>query len=446
MTDLMLQLLLPLPCSRMPPQCGAMEASGQRTSPQATSFSPGAAIQELVLELEQQRREQELELGLNTLSVSGRVASEGVSVGHSEGKTVSEGSSSGSLASLLSLWEGLVPTMLLEREASYNNWKKSFNDLQKREMNEERFAVLSTNVAESSSNIMLNRYNNVLAYDQSRVVVTHDDKEIYVNANIVKVPAAGRNYILSQGPLDCTVDDFWLMCHQQNSDTIVMLCNCVEMDRQKSAKYWPEEVGDTLLLGDTREGLGLEVSLDEEEDMGHYVTRTFTLTDQVSGEERKIRHFHYTDWPDFNVPKSPDCFLEFLLAVRRSGCFSESGGPPVVHCSAGIGRSGTLCLVDSCLVMAEAGTDLSLSTVLETLLEMRTQRMGLIQTEDQLRFSVEALVVGVHRLLGEELGGARSTSGSKRLKSSEGDSGEEGDADGEEAQKPEAKKQKNSES
>ena len=106
MTDLMLQLLLPLPCSRMPPQCGAMEASDQRTSPQATSFSPGAAIQELVLELEQQRREQELELGLNTLRVGGREVSEGVSVGHSEGNTVSDGSSSGSLASLLSLWEG----------------------------------------------------------------------------------------------------------------------------------------------------------------------------------------------------------------------------------------------------------------------------------------------------------------------------------------------------
>ena len=93
------------------------------------------------------------------------------------------------------------------------------------------------------------------------------------------------------------MDDFWLMVQQQNSDTIVMLCNCVEMHKEKSAKYWPEEVGDTLLLGENRKGVDLEVltnyhgrvqyslsqvRLDSEENRGHYICRTFTLTDQVS--------------------------------------------------------------------------------------------------------------------------------------------------------------------
>lgn len=328
----------------------------------------------------------------------------------------------------------LVPTMKLEREASYNNWRTTFVDLQKQATKDERFTSLSTNVAQNNSNISLNRYYNVLPFDQTRVVVTHDEKEIYINANTVKVPEAGRNYILTQGPLESTVDDFWLMCQQQNSDTIIMLCNCVELHKEKSAKYWPEEVGDTLLLGESRMGLGLEVCLESEEDRGHYITRTLTLTDQVSGEERQIKHFHYVDWPDFNVPKSPDCFLEFLLAVRRSGCFSESGGPPVVHCSAGVGRSGTLCLIDSCLVLAENGTELSVTLVLEMLQLMRTQRFGLIQTHEQLRFSIEAIVLGVKKLQREDL---KSSNCGKRLKSRDGEScGEE----------LEVKRRKNSES
>ena len=119
-----------------------------------------------------------------------------------------------------------------------------------------------------------------------------------------------------QGPLDCTVDDFWLMVQQENSDTIVMLCNCIEMHKEKSAQYWPEKVGHTLLLGENREGVDLEVKglisqqrwpniwkhrifedikvrvddsilclsqvqLDSEEDRGHYFCRTFTLNDKV---------------------------------------------------------------------------------------------------------------------------------------------------------------------
>jgi tyrosine-protein phosphatase non-receptor type 1 len=75
------------------------------------------------------------------------------------------------------------------------------------------------------------------------------------------------------------------------------------------------------------------------------------LTDNDSGNSRDILHFHYTTWPDFGVPQSPTVFLRFLNKVRRSGALDESVGPPVVHCSAGIGRSGTFCLVDTCLIL-----------------------------------------------------------------------------------------------
>lgn len=140
-----------------------------------------------------------------------------------------------------------------------------------------------------------------------------------------------------------------------------------------------------------------------------------------SKESREIMHFHYTMWPDFGVPQSPTAFLQFLADVRQSGTLDQSVGPPVIHCSAGIGRSGTFCLVDSCLVLVRYQNHLFLSfsskyspffsihfqieenglnsvNVRDVLLEMRRHRMGLIQTPDQLRFSYEAIIEGAKQL------------------------------------------------
>ncbi|KAH8018418.1 hypothetical protein HPB51_006040 [Rhipicephalus microplus] len=119
----------------------------------------------------------------------------------------------------------------------------------------------------------------------------------------------------------------------------------------------------------------------------------------MSGQKRVVLHLHYTTWPDFGVPESPAAFLAFLQAVRESGALDVDVGPPVVHCSAGIGRSGTFCLVDSCLVLIEAnGGRLDRVDVQEVLLEMRKYRMGLIQTPDQLRFSYLAILEGARAL------------------------------------------------
>lgn len=133
--------------------------------------------------------------------------------------------------------------------------------------------------------------------------------------------------------------------------------------------------------------------------------------------------FHYTTWPDFGVPSTPRAFLHFLQVVRDSGALESNVGPPIVHCSAGIGRSGTFCLVDSCLLMVIAtfgvgliigfsvfhgvahSTHLHLQmeqgkqvNIKKILLDMRRFRMGLIQTADQLRFSYLAIMEGVSQL------------------------------------------------
>ena len=115
------------------------------------------------------------------------------------------------------------------------------------------------------------------------------------------------------------------------------------------------------------------------------------MTNTDTEESRDVLHFHYTTWPDFGVPSCPDTFLEFLGAVRESGSLDSSEGPAVVHCSAGIGRSGSFILVDSCLLEAETEGPETVN-IKQRLLDMRTFRMGLIQTEDQLKFSYQAII------------------------------------------------------
>ena len=115
------------------------------------------------------------------------------------------------------------------------------------------------------------------------------------------------------------------------------------------------------------------------------------LTSTTENETRDVLHFHYTTWPDFGVPSCPDTFLEFLGAVRESGSLESDAGPAVVHCSAGIGRSGSFVLVDSCLLEAETAGPEAVN-IKQRLLDMRTFRMGLIQTDDQLKFSYQAII------------------------------------------------------
>ena len=117
-----------------------------------------------------------------------------------------------------------------------------------------------------------------------------------------------------------TVDDFWLMVYQQNSSTVCMLCNCIEMSRDKSWQYWPLVVGHIIVLGESREVMGLKVTMVNSEDRGRYIIKAFNLTNSstVIGVKRTIKQYHYMTWPDLMVPKSPGQFLECLLDVRKT--------------------------------------------------------------------------------------------------------------------------------
>lgn len=302
-------------------------------------------------------------------------------------------------------------------------WPIIFQKLQ----NKSRYKAeeFSLRAAKDPLNIHLNRYRDVAPYDHSRILLKEGETD-YINASLVEgsalvmpasdddgvakkeaspdfalpmEPSQYRRYILTQGPLQTTACHFWQMVWEQNSLAIIMLNKVMEKGVTKCAQYWPNgKVNydhDSYLFEET----GFKVTLLQQDEERFFTVRRFLLEYLPTGASREVLHFHYTAWPDFGVPDSPAAFLHFLLAVRQSGALDQHVGPPIVHCSAGIGRSGTFCLVDSALVQIEAKKNLNVVNVTELLIHMRRFRMGLIQTFDQLRFSYVAIIEGGRRLL-----------------------------------------------
>ncbi|XP_035502114.1 tyrosine-protein phosphatase non-receptor type 1-like [Scophthalmus maximus] len=241
-----------------------------------------------------------------------------------------------------------------------------------------------------------NRYRDVSPFDHSRICLQLGANN-YINASLITVEEAQRNYILTQGPLPNTCGHFWEMVWEQRSRGVVMLNRVVEKGSVKCAQYWPQREERDAIFDDT----GFKLTLVSEDVKSYYTVRQLELVNLSTQETREILHFHYTTWPDFGVPESPASFLNFLFKVRESGCLSSDQGPVVVHCSAGIGRSGTFCLVDTCLLLMSIRKDSSSVRIRDVLLEMRRYRMGLIQTADQLRFSYVAVNEGAKYIKGD---------------------------------------------
>ncbi|XP_053100694.1 tyrosine-protein phosphatase non-receptor type 2 isoform X3 [Hemicordylus capensis] len=251
-------------------------------------------------------------------------------------------------------------------------------------------------VAKYTENRNRNRYRDVSPYDHSRVILQNTDND-YINASMVVNEEAQRNYIVTQGPLPNTCCHFWLMVWQQKTKAVVMLNRIVEKDSVKCAQYWPAKQEELMMFSET----GFCVRLKSEDVKSYYTVRQLQLENTNIHESRIIFHFHYTTWPDFGVPESPASFLNYLFKVRESGSLNPEHGPAVIHCSAGIGRSGTFLLVDTCLVLMEKREDPFSVDIKQVLLNMRKYRMGLIQTPDQLRFSYMAVIEGAKYIMGD---------------------------------------------
>ncbi|XP_068715999.1 tyrosine-protein phosphatase non-receptor type 4-like isoform X2 [Montipora foliosa] len=239
-------------------------------------------------------------------------------------------------------------------------------------------------VARKPENLPRNRYRDILPYDDTRVKLIQG-KNNYVNANYVtmEIPARGvkNRYIAAQGPLEKTCGDFWQMVWEQEASLIVMLTTTVERGRVKCHQYWPE--GDeTLTFG------SLEIICTKIRDFSpSYIYREMYVTDSKSLRSRVVVQLQYIAWPDHDVPDDSSDFLEFIHIVRhyREG----TNTPSVLHCSAGVGRTGVLIFMETAFNMIEGAEPIF---PLEIVRRMRDQRCSLIQTPGQFIFVLEALL------------------------------------------------------
>nr|XP_023671620.1 receptor-type tyrosine-protein phosphatase F isoform X6 [Paramormyrops kingsleyae] len=227
-----------------------------------------------------------------------------------------------------------------------------------------------------------NRYANVIAYDHSRVILSSIDGvpgSDYINANYIDGYRKQNAYIATQGPLPETLSDFWRMVWEQRSATIVMMTRLEEKSRVKCDQYWPTRGPETYGM--------IQVTMLDTVELATYSVRTFALYKNGSSEKREVRQFQFVAWPDHGVPEYPTPILAFLRRVKS--CNPPDAGPMVVHCSAGVGRTGCLIVIEAMLERMKHEKSVDIYGHVTC---MRAQRNYMVQTEDQYIFIHEALL------------------------------------------------------
>ncbi|XP_050933157.1 receptor-type tyrosine-protein phosphatase F isoform X3 [Lates calcarifer] len=227
-----------------------------------------------------------------------------------------------------------------------------------------------------------NRYANVIAYDHSRVILTPVDGvpgSDYINGNYIDGYRKQNAYIATQGPLPETLSDFWRMVWEQRTCTIVMMTRLEEKSRVKCDQYWPSRGTETFGM--------IQVTMLDTVELATYNVRTFALYKNGSSEKREVRQFQFMAWPDHGVPEYPTPTLAFLRRVKA--CNPPDAGPMVVHCSAGVGRTGCFIVIEAMLERMKHEKTVDIYGHVTC---MRAQRNYMVQTEDQYIFIHEALL------------------------------------------------------
>ncbi|XP_063561478.1 tyrosine-protein phosphatase non-receptor type 13 isoform X7 [Gorilla gorilla gorilla] len=245
-------------------------------------------------------------------------------------------------------------------------------------------------IGQTKENRRKNRYKNILPYDATRVPL--GDEGGYINASFIKIPVGKEEfvYIACQGPLPTTVGDFWQMIWEQKSTVIAMMTQEVEGEKIKCQRYWPNILGKTTMVSNR-----LRLALVRMQQLKGFVVRAMTLEDIQTREVRHISHLNFTAWPDHDTPSQPDDLLTFISYMRHI----HRSGPIITHCSAGIGRSGTLICIDVVLGLISQDLDFDISDLVRC---MRLQRHGMVQTEDQYIFCYQVILYVLTRLQAEE--------------------------------------------
>ncbi|KAM6902666.1 tyrosine-protein phosphatase non-receptor type 13 isoform 2-T2 [Xenentodon cancila] len=245
-------------------------------------------------------------------------------------------------------------------------------------------------IGQTKENKKKNRYKNIVPFDTTRVVLGKDGG--YINANFINMPVKDENfmYIACQGPLPTTLGDFWQMVWEQKSNVIAMMTQEVEGGKVKCQRYWPDTPRTAEMVDDR-----LQIMLIKVQHLDNFVIRLIEVKDVQANEIQHVTHLNYTGWPDHGTPTQPDQLLTFISYMR----YIHRSGPIITHCSAGIGRSGTLICIDVVLGLISKDADFDISDVVRN---MRLQRQGMVQTEDQYIFCYQVILYVLRCLQAEE--------------------------------------------
>ncbi|XP_024155608.1 tyrosine-protein phosphatase non-receptor type 13 isoform X2 [Oryzias melastigma] len=245
-------------------------------------------------------------------------------------------------------------------------------------------------IGQTKENKKKNRYKNIVPFDTTRVTLGKDGG--YINANFINMPVKEENflYIACQGPLPNTLGDFWQMVWEQKSNVIAMMTQEVEGGKMKCQRYWPDTPRTPVMVDDR-----IQITLVRDQHLDNFVIRLIDVKDIQTNEVQHVTHLNYTGWPDHGTPTQPEQLLTFISYMRHV----YRSGPIITHCSAGIGRSGTLICLDVVLGLISKDADFDISDIVRN---MRLQRHGMVQTEDQYIFCYQVILYVLRCLQAEE--------------------------------------------
>ena len=290
-----------------------------------------------------------------------------------------------------------------KRQGSKGGFWDEFEQLQQMEVRH----LYSRKEGQRIENKPRNRYKNILPFDHTRIVLRDGDPQVigsdYINANLITTEDDNldlkKSYVATQGCLPNTVVDFWRMVWQENCRTIVMTTKEIERGKVKAVRYWPgpeSPDGNHTQSWDVYDGKITLKYLSQKAE-NDFIFREFELYhDDKDGKPmescRRIYHYHFLPWPDYGVPSDPGSVLNFLNIVNTKQESVKDAGPVVVHCSAGIGRTGTFIVIDIILNQIKLfGLECEID-IQKTIQMVRSQRSGMVQTEAQYKFVYMAVL------------------------------------------------------
>ncbi|KAM4740062.1 receptor-type tyrosine-protein phosphatase C [Anableps anableps] len=293
--------------------------------------------------------------------------------------------------------ESLMPVEPIPAELLLETYKRKLADEGRLFLGEFQsipriFSRYTVKEAKKGCNTPKNRYVDILPYDYNRVQLATGNGEAgcdYINASFIDGFKEPKKYIAAQGPKEETVSDFWRMIWEQQSSIIVMVTRCEEGSRIKCAQYWPSPERETEIYDE------FIVKLTSEDHCPDYTIRHLSLTNKREKNlEREVTHIQFMSWPDHGVPGEPHLLLKLR---RRVNAFKNVfSGPIVVHCSAGVGRTGTYIGIDAMMEGLEAEGRVD---IYGYVVRLRRQRCLMVQVEAQYILIHQALLE--HNQFGE---------------------------------------------